>query len=523
MAARLAPFADLTIQKISSDGSEAPELFSPAPSDSHAPPGATLYVKIDLKIDNRVKQSAIFIPVGFSKDPDVDLVLFLHGFQQNDDTAISKYLQEDYGRLREGLNASGRNIILVAPTLGPQSEAGVLTKAGGLDDFVARSLSAIRTHGGSGWPDTLSLRSLVIACHSGGGARAREIANQKNDALNSLREHWGFDSLNSRNDVPFWQPWAPAHPQGRLLLFYLDNGTPVASRCKELGALGLSNLIAKVSNAPDHMHVPVTHWTGCLKAAPFLEDRPAQVAELDAAESILVNRRTAMVKKPKASRTKGAAKPRTGAAASRKAASRVRGGPKPARRAPAIIFAAAASPHPEDVIPIPPTNTFNQGLTSASEATMLRLLGVPGEKTRDCSPASEALRRRISSRVNVGPFNVTGLTIAVDLLKQVFDEAEEMIPNVVAAVKNDGMLCVRLKRNSNTSFSNHSWGTAIDLFFGDAAVPQGVPKTARGCLQLAPFFNKHGLYWGAGFSGNSVDSMHFELAEETIKAALGGG
>ena len=154
---------------------------------------------------------------------------------------------------------------------------------------------------------------------------------------------------------------------------------------------------------------------------------------------------------------------------------------------------------------------------------MLRLLGVPGEKTRDCSPASEALRRRISSRVNVGPFNVTGLKIAVDLLKQVFDEAEEMIPNVVAAVKNDGMLCVRLKRNSNTSFSNHSWGTAIDLFFGDAAVPQGVPKTARGCQQLAPFFNKHGWYWGAGFSGNSVDSMHFELAEETIKAALGGG
>ena len=72
-----------------------------------------------------------------------------------------------------------------------------MTKAGGLDDFVARSLSAIRTHGGSGWPDTLSLRSLVIACHSGGGARAREIANQKNDALNSLREHWGLDSRNS--------------------------------------------------------------------------------------------------------------------------------------------------------------------------------------------------------------------------------------------------------------------------------------------------------------------------------------
>jgi hypothetical protein len=46
-----------------------------------------------------------------------------------------------------------------------------------------------------------------------------------------------------------------------------------------------------------------------------------------------------------------------------------------------------------------------------------------------------------------------------------------------------------------------------------------VQKTYRGCLQLAPFFNKHGWYWGAGFSGKSVDSMHFELAEETIKSA----
>jgi D-alanyl-D-alanine carboxypeptidase len=91
---------------------------------------------------------------------------------------------------------------------------------------------------------------------------------------------------------------------------------------------------------------------------------------------------------------------------------------------------------------------------------------------------------------------------------------------VVAAVKNEGMLCVRHKRNNPNSFSNHSWGTAIDLFFGADVVQQGKHKTHRGCLQLAPFFNKHGWYWGAGFSGGSVDSMHFELAEETIRHGL---
>jgi hypothetical protein len=185
--------------------------------------------------------------------------------------------------------------------------------------------------------------------------------------------------------------------------------------------------------------------------------------------------------------------------------------------APGIVAAAPTQTGPETRVDIPPTNTFNQNLTSASEATMLGIFGVPGAKTQDCSPVTGAFKRRIASLVNVGPFKVSGLDIAVQLLKAVFDEAEQQIPNVVAAVKSDGMLCVRHKRLNSNSFSNHSWGTAIDLFFGAAAVPQGMHKTARGCLQLAPFFNKHGFYWGAGFSGGSVDSMHFELAEQTIR------
>ena len=36
-------------------------------------------------------------------------------------------------------------------------------------------------------------------------------------------------------------------------------------------------------------------------------------------------------------------------------------------------------------------------------------------------------------------------------------------------------------------------------------------------LALFPLFNRFGWFWGAGFSGGAVDSMHFELAEETIR------
>jgi len=154
---------------------------------------------------------------------------------------------------------------------------------------------------------------------------------------------------------------------------------------------------------------------------------------------------------------------------------------------------------------------------------MLALLGVPGRKTKDCSDATGDFASRIKHGINVGPLRVSGLDVAVDALKAVFDDAKRTIPDVVAAVKTAGMLCVRHKRTNPDSFSNHSWGAAIDLFFGSRVVAQGAPETHRGMIQLAPFFNRHGWFWGAGFSGSAVDSMHFELAEETIRAAVGPG
>jgi D-alanyl-D-alanine carboxypeptidase-like protein len=191
--------------------------------------------------------------------------------------------------------------------------------------------------------------------------------------------------------------------------------------------------------------------------------------------------------------------------------------PKKKVAARASTLALTASPKPTDIVDIPPANTFNVNLNSASEATMLQVFGTPGQKTKHCSPATGNFKKRVVTQ-SVGPFRVTGLDVAVASLKAAFAEAEEQLPNVIAQVKTEGMLCVRHKRNNPNSFSNHSWGTAIDLRFGDDdVVPQGVKKTHLGNLQLAPFFNKHGWFWGAGFSGNSVDSMHFELSEEAVK------
>ena len=169
-----------------------------------------------------------------------------------------------------------------------------------------------------------------------------------------------------------------------------------------------------------------------------------------------------------------------------------------------------------DRVPIPPKDTINTNLSSATEQLMLRKFGKPGALTKDCSPATGKIRTRIKSGVDVGPFKVSGLDFAVESLKQIFAEVEAKQPHLFKEAKTAGMLCVRARRSNPSRFSNHSWGAAIDLFFGRSVVPQGTQLTHRGVLLLAPFFNRHGWYWGAEFSGDSVDSMHFELAAETI-------
>jgi hypothetical protein len=172
-------------------------------------------------------------------------------------------------------------------------------------------------------------------------------------------------------------------------------------------------------------------------------------------------------------------------------------------------------PNLSDKVSIPPKQDLNAHLSSAREDTMIRILGTPGPKTPSCSEPTGDFARRIVTR-HVGPFRVRGYDAAVDSLERIFAEVRREHEDVFNAVQTEGMLCVRSRRHNPNRFSNHSWGCAIDLFFGSEAVPQGEPRTHRGTVALFPFFNKHGWYWGAEFSGDSVDTMHFELAEETI-------
>jgi hypothetical protein len=169
-----------------------------------------------------------------------------------------------------------------------------------------------------------------------------------------------------------------------------------------------------------------------------------------------------------------------------------------------------------DLIPIPAN--LNPGLNAARQITMKTLLGNPrGSFFKDCRPVTNPVLKDLIRTADVGPFRVTGLAPMIDVLSAVFADIRTEEPEVFAGLGTAGVLCARLVRGSATSISNHSWGTAIDLTLNGVLDTRGDKKrtTQVGLARIAPIFNRHKMYWGAGFP--IEDSMHFELSDQLIR------
>jgi hypothetical protein len=172
------------------------------------------------------------------------------------------------------------------------------------------------------------------------------------------------------------------------------------------------------------------------------------------------------------------------------------------------------------LVKIPSRESMNTGIDPARQSVMLNLFGRPGAvKTRNCLAThlvSPKLRRHIITS-NVGPFRVTGLSPALEDLRRIFDIVEAKDPELYAYIETAGVFCCRLVRGSDTYWSNHSWGTAIDLHFGEGVDALGDGRCYQGMLDLyrTGAFHKFGWYWGAEFSRE--DSMHFEASDSRVR------
>lgn len=174
------------------------------------------------------------------------------------------------------------------------------------------------------------------------------------------------------------------------------------------------------------------------------------------------------------------------------------------------------------LVPKPAPGSINQGLVAASNADMLAAFGQPltaQNYTSQCQmPTNPTLRHNLVTDT-VGPFKVTGLLPAVLALKDVMADIQARQPQAYAALGTAGMLCCRLVRGSTSSISNHSWGTAIDLTLEGELDVRGDNLVQFGLTLIAPIFNEHGWYWGAGFP--TEDGMHFEGSAAKIREWTG--
>lgn len=180
-----------------------------------------------------------------------------------------------------------------------------------------------------------------------------------------------------------------------------------------------------------------------------------------------------------------------------------------------------------ELIPVPPKQTFNVGLSSPGNTYMLNLFGHPvqgGAYRSDgkCTAPNNPAFTPLVVTQNVGPFKVTGLRPAVRSLKEVLERVRAELPDLYALLGSSGMLCSRftkIRRPDGTlkigpGISNHSWGAAIDINLGGDLDAQGNNKTQRGLLILSSYFNAAGWYWGAAFPVE--DAMHFEASKSLL-------
>ncbi|WP_299560410.1 M15 family metallopeptidase [uncultured Sulfitobacter sp.] len=159
---------------------------------------------------------------------------------------------------------------------------------------------------------------------------------------------------------------------------------------------------------------------------------------------------------------------------------------------------------------------FNKGISQPRNRIMLEVLGVPrSTKTINCSGVTNPRLKALLETRQVGPIRVTMLKPALDSLERIVSKLKQSEPDIHDALGTAGALCARLIRGSSSSWSNHSWGTAIDVKLQGRLDGFGDGGTQFGLLLLAELFNDEGWYWGATY--NREDSMHFEVGVETLR------
>lgn len=98
-------------------------------------------------------------------------------------------------------------------------------------------------------------------------------------------------------------------------------------------------------------------------------------------------------------------------------------------------------------------------------------------------------------------------------------------PALLRRIGTAGAICCRLIKRAGggcaSSWSNHAFGFAVDMKMDGILDAHGDGCIHKPLFDIAPYFNKYKLYWGAAFS--SEDAMHFEVSAQLAATWLAHG
>ena len=238
-----------------------------------SPAQFTLYLRIGRGGFSQSK-TGVYVPEKLSPRGKVNLILYLHGNKLrvvNAKDTIEEIWGKDAGEktgklvfpLREDLNESGKQFILIAPTLGAQDQ-GIGEIGTNLDFYLEQVMLALVAYGG--FPD-LPVGDIIIAGHSGAGGRMLALASGTNSYKNNIKEIWGFDTLLKGTEGD-WRSWAVGHSsQTKVYVYYWAYGDASLLLAKDTAGVDSvyvmkadSKAIAKADSGEPHDFILKRHW-----------------------------------------------------------------------------------------------------------------------------------------------------------------------------------------------------------------------------------------------------------------------
>jgi hypothetical protein len=183
--------------------------------------GTTLFAKGD----DCITETAVYLSKANARKSVSNVILFFHGWH------VAKIEKNVFGpdtdggenKLREGVDAADKDVVLIVPFLGHQEKKGGRIGLGnlktkGIKAYLDQVLGLIIPGNNS-----TNIERLVLACHSGSDGIMRDATSVLGDDLKKkLQECWGFDCINS--DGKFFGAWADGLP-GVSFYFYVATGS----------------------------------------------------------------------------------------------------------------------------------------------------------------------------------------------------------------------------------------------------------------------------------------------------------